>query len=352
MNSEICDKFRNAFTRPSILPLRRVPMRAHNFFQLLASLLLVSVLSGCSRHDSNEKFYLVSTNIRLPYWQSAGAGLRRATGQFQVKSEFIGPDTYDPQGEANEFRRAVAAKPAGILVSVADPKVMTPEIDAATAAGIPVITIDSDAPESKRLLFIGTNNYRAGTMGGEVAVKKLNGKGNVVFFSMPGQVNLDERLRGYKDVFANSPGIKIVDVVNIKGDSRIAFDKTGEYLGKKGKDKIDAFICLEASAPTDVAEVVRRSHGTDHVVIAMDTEKETLDGIKDGTIAATIAQKPFTMSYVGVHILDDLHHNKLQSLDHDWGKDPRSPLPNFVDTGATLIDKSNVDQFTQAEGGS
>jgi ribose transport system substrate-binding protein len=326
-------------------------MRAKNASQLIISVLLVSTLAGCSRHDSNEKFYLVSTNIRLPYWQSAGAGLRRATGQFQVKSEFLGPDSYDPQGEATEFRRAAAAKPAGILVSVADPNVMKPEIDAAIAAGIPVITIDSDAPESKRLLFIGTNNYRAGTMGAQVAVKRLNGKGNVVFFSMPGQPNLDERLRGYKDIFANSPAIKIIDVVNIKGDSRIAFDKTEEYLGKKGKDKIDAFICLEASAPKDVAEVVRRSHATDRVLIAMDTEKETLDGIKDGTIAATIAQKPFTMSFVGVHILDDLHHNKLNSLDHDWGKDANSPLPNFVDTGATLIDKSNVDQFTQGEGG-
>ena len=326
-------------------------MRATKVCLLISSALLTLAVTGCGRHEDSEKYYLVSTNIRLPYWQSAGAGLRHAAGQMQVKSEFLGPDTYDPQGEANEFRRAVAAKPSGILVSVADPKVMAPEIDAAIAAGIPVITIDSDAPESKRLLFIGTNNYRAGTMGAQVAVKKLNGRGNVVFFSMPGQPNLDERLRGYKDVFANSPGMKIVEVVNIKGDSRIAFDKTGEYLGKKGKDKIDAFICLEASAPKDVAEVVRRSHGSDHVVIAMDTEKETLDGIKDGTIAATIAQKPFTMSYVGVHVLDDLHHNKLQSLDHDWGKDPRSPLPNFVDTGATLIDKSNVDQFTQAEGG-
>lgn len=326
-------------------------MRAAKSFAIVIPALFVSLLAGCGRHEGSEKYYLVATNIRLPYWQSAGAGLRHAIAQMQVKGEFLGPDTYDPQGEADQFRRAVAAKPTGILVSVADPNAMKPEIDAAIAAGIPVITIDSDAPESKRLLFIGTNNYRAGTMGAQVAAKKLNGKGNVVFFSMPGQPNLDERLRGYKDVFANSPGIKIVEVVNIKGDSRIAFDKTAQYLDKKGKDKIDAFICLEASAPKDVAEVVRRSHGNDRVVIAMDTEKETLDGIKDGTIAATIAQKPFTMAYVGVQILDNLHHNKLPSLDHDFAKDPRSPIPYFVDTGATLIDKSNVDQFTEGEGG-
>ncbi|HEX6466157.1 MAG TPA: substrate-binding domain-containing protein, partial [Terriglobales bacterium] len=297
--------------------------------KLLLSLVIVALtlsLAGCGRHESNEKYYLIAANIKLPYWQTAGAGLRAATGQMFVKNEFGGPDTYDPQAEAEEFRKAVAAKPSGILVSPADPEVMKPEIDAAIAAGIPVITIDSDAPGSKRLFFIGTNNYNAGTMGGKVAVKRLNGRGNVVFFSMPGQANLDERLHGYKDAFANSPGIKIVEVVNIKGDSRIAFDKTAEYLGKTGNNKIAAFICLEASAPKDVAEVVRREHATDRLVIGMDTEKETLDAIKDGTIAATITQKPYTMSYVGTKMLDDLHHNKLKSLNEDWAKDPRSPI--------------------------
>ncbi len=322
-------------------------MRASKLFRSLVFVALTLSLGGCSRHDSNEKYYLIAANIRLPYWQTAGAGLRAATGQMFVKNEFAGPDTYDAQAQAEEFRKAVAAKPSGILVSPADPEVMKPEIDAAIAAGIPVITMDSDAPGSKRLFFIGTNNYNAGTMGGKVAVKRLNGRGNVVFFSMPGQANLDERLHGYKDAFANSPGIKIVEVVNIKGDSRIAFDKTAEYLGKTGSNKIAAFICLEASAPKDVAEVVRREHATDRLVIGMDTEKETLDAIKDGTIAATITQKPYTMSYVGAKMLDDLHHNKLKSLSEDWAKDPRSPIPEFIDTGATLIDKNNVNDFQQ-----
>src|SRR5689334_20304141 len=186
-------------------------MRATKVVRIVIPALLVCCLAGCGRHEDSEKYYLVSTNIRLPYWQSAGAGLRHATGQMQVKSEFLGPDTYDPQGEADQFRRAMAAKPTGLLVSVADPNVMKPEMDTPMVAGGPVITIDSDAPESKRLLFIGANNYRAGTMGAQVAAKKVDGKGNVVFFSVPGQPNLDERLRGYKDVFANFPGITVVE---------------------------------------------------------------------------------------------------------------------------------------------
>ena len=127
-----------------------------------------------------------------------------------------------------------ALKPAGILVSVANCSLMTPEIDAAVAAGIPVITIDSDAPASHRLYFIGTNNLEAGRLGGARVAAQLNGKGNVVFFTIAGQPNLEERLKGYKDVFASYPGIKIVDVFDMKGDSGVAMDKAQEYLAKTG----------------------------------------------------------------------------------------------------------------------
>ena len=101
-----------------------------------------------------------------------------------------GPAGLNPQAEVDEFKAMVARKPAGILVSVANSKLMAPEIDAAIEAGIPVITVDSDSPESKRLYFIGTNNREAGRLGGRRAAARLNGKGNVVFFTNPGQLNL------------------------------------------------------------------------------------------------------------------------------------------------------------------
>jgi len=154
-------------------------------------------------------------------------------------------------------------------------------------------------------------------------------------------VNLDERLHGYKD--AAGDGIKFAHVVDIKGDPRIAFDTTNELVGKKDS-KVDAVVCLEASACKEVAEVINRNQSK-RVVIAMDTDKETLEWIQKGVIAATIGQKPFTMAYYGVKMLDDLHHYKPSTLDQNWSQDSFSTLPTFVDTGATLIDKSNVDAF-------
>ena len=304
--------------------------------------------SSCAKHSYSDQYYLVATNIKLPYWQTANNGLLKAAGQYGVKAEMRGTDTFDPQGEVQEFETVIARKPAGILVSVADPALMQPEIDKAVAANIPVLTIDSDSPNSHRLYFIGTNNLAAGRLGGQRVVEKLHGKGNVVFFTMPGQPNLDERLKGYTDAFSRSPGITVVNIVNIKGDSGNAFDNTQSMLGKTGKDKVDAFVCLEASAGKDVAEALKRANAKDRELVAMDVDEATLNLVKEGVIDATIGQKPFTMAYYGMKQVVELHENPLKQLDKDYETDSFSPVPAFVDTGTTLVDKNNVDLFLRA----
>ena len=303
------------------------------------------LVGGCERHSKSEQYLLIATNIGLPYWQSAHAGFTRAATEYGVTEEMRGPDTFTPSIEVDEFRAAVAKKPAGILVSVADPKLMGPEINKAIAAGIPVITMDSDAPDSQRLYFIGTNNLEAGRLGGQRVAANLGGKGNIVFFTMPGQPNLEERLKGYKDAFASYPGIKIVEVFDMKGESGTAMDKAREYLARTGASKINALICLEASAGKDVAEAFKRNKPEGTIIMAMDVDQATLSLVKDGTIEATISQKPYTMALLGLKALDDLHHYPLTPLARDYGSDATSPIPAFVDTGVSLVDKSNVDKF-------
>jgi ribose transport system substrate-binding protein len=313
---------------------------------LLAGFLITS--TGCGRHDSDEKYFLVTANVQLPYWQEAKAGFMQASEQLKVQAKVVGPDTYDPKAELAAFDDAVKKKPAGILISVADPAVLMYSINNAIAAGIPVITIDADAPVSKRLFFVGTNNYQAGLLGGKRLAEELKDKGNVVFFTIPEQSNLGERLRGYREALGRFPDIHVVRVVDIAGDPRVAFDTATEILGKDA-DKVNAFVCLEAQAGREVATVLNNRNVKNKVVIAMDTDAETLDWIDKGVIAATIAQKPYTMSLVGLHMLDDLYHNKLAKLDNDWSKDSFAPLPAFVDTGTAVIDKSNLKSFREAK---
>jgi ribose transport system substrate-binding protein len=307
---------------------------------------IVIFLYGCggSPHAPEEKYFLIGPNIKVPYWQDAGAGLGKAAQQMQVKAEMTGPDTYDPKQQQAEFQRVVKLKPAGIMISPADPKLLRDDIDSAIAGGIPVITVDSDAPASKRLLFIGTNNYQAGLMGGRTVVREIHGKGSVVAFITAGQANLEERLQGYRDAFEGAPAIKIVEVVDIHGDPRVAFDRATDIIAK-GNPKVDAFVSMESMSAKEVAEVLDRKKIKGKTVVAMDAVVGTLEGIDKGLIAATVVQKPFTMAFYGLKILDDLHHHKPDSLDRLWAQDTQSPIPTLVDTGATLIDKHNLADF-------
>jgi ribose transport system substrate-binding protein len=308
---------------------------------------MMVLLSCGSAHNSDEFYVFVAANVQVAYWKAAAAGLSNAASQLKVRSDFEGPPSYDAKAERDALDQAVLKKATGILLAVTDPAVLKDSIDKAVAAGIPVITMDSDAPASKRLFFIGTNNYQAGFTGGQRLAKELKGKGNLVVFTMPDQPNLQDRLRGYKDALARTPEIKVTRVVDIQGDPRIAFDTTTQIIGKE-RDKVDAFVCLEAQSGKEVAGVLNSYHVTGKVVMAMDTDQETLDWIQKGGIAATIAQKPYTMAFVGLEMLDYLYHNMPPSLDKDWSKDSFAPIPSFVDTGSGLIDKSNVDAFMQA----
>ena len=305
----------------------------------------LALMGGCQRHSTSEHFYLIATNINLEYWHTAEAGMQKAAAEYHVTTEMRGTGYFDPKGEVDEFRTVVARKPAGILVSIADPDLMRPEINKAIAAGIPVITIDSDAPDSQRLYFIGTNNYAAGRLGGQRLAAQLNGKGTVVFFTNPGQPNLEERLKGYKDILSGFPGIKIGEVFDMQGDPGKALDKTEEYLARTGPAKVDGFVCLEAAAGKDVAEGIKRHKAEDRVLITMDVDPATLALVKSGEIDATIAQKPYTMAYLGLKGLDEIFHNPLKPLAADYALDAFSPFPNFVDTGVALVDKGNVDAF-------
>jgi ribose transport system substrate-binding protein len=319
---------------------------------LLALVPAVFITTSCatSPHEPNETYILVTANTKIPYWQDALAGLNRAGAELKVKVRMTGPETYDPKAERDAFLNAVQQKPTGILISVTDASLLSTDIDNALHQEVPVITIDADAPDSGRLLFIGTDNYNAGRLGGQLIVKLLDGKGNVVMFSYPNQTNLMDRQNGYESVFGAYPAIKVMPAVNIKGDPTVAFDTAKQLL--EGKAKVDAFVCLEAVACPEVGEVVNRANlGGKIKIVAMDTDQRTINWIQKGVISATIAQKPFTMAYWGTKLLDDIHHHPPGPLTESFARNSFARLPTFVDTGTFIVDQGNASSLVQQNQG-
>lgn len=315
----------------------------------LTAVALAMGFAACEKlyHAPEEKYVLVAANIGLPYWQEAQAGLADIGKTAGVKVAMEGPNSFSPGDELKSFDQAVAQHPSGILLSASDAAMFKESIDKAVLQGIPVICMDADSPDSRRVLFIGTDNFRAGQESGKIVAKVLGGTGNVALITLPNQFNTVERQRGLEDALKKSPGIKIVGTIDDKGDPRQAGDAIKELIQKK-KQKIDGIIGLEASGGQGAAEALHLLDLTGKIkIVAFDKDPATLDAIEKGWITATVAQKPYVMAFYGVRFLDDLHHNAVHEF-KDWSMAPAAPLPTFVDTGTAVIDSSNVATFRKA----
>jgi len=316
--------------------------------RFFAIFFLTASLASCSKpyHQPEEHYIYVAANINLPYWQEAQAGFMDAANALGVKAEMAGPDSFSPNDELDAFQKAVAQHPSGILLSAARADLFKSAIDAAISQGIPVICADADSPDSHRVLFIGTDNFRAGEESARRMAELLKGQGSILIITLPGQLNIDDRVRGVTEALNKYPGIKIAKTLDDKGDSRNAYDQV--VVAVQGKEKISGIVTLEASGGEGAADALHRFDMDGKVpIVAFDKDPETLDWISRGAITATIAQKPYVMSYYGLKFLDDLHHNAVHEF-NDWRTAPAAPMPTWVDTGTAVVDKSNIKAFREA----
>ena len=323
-------------------------MGKKRIFAGLSVAVLAIVGAGCQQpyHQPEEKYILVAANVGLPYWQEAQAGLNDIGKTAGVKVDLVGPTSFSPTEELDAFKQAVASKPSGILVSVTDPKAFKEAIDSAVMSGIPVITLDADAPDSRRVLFIGTDNFRAGQESGKRMADLLGGQGRIIVIGLGGQLNTEERARGVEESLKKYPGIKVVQTIDGKGDPRVTFDAISALLQKK--EKFDGIIALEATSGGGAADALHRLDMTEKIkIVAFDKDPQTLEGIERKWITATVVQKPYVMAFYGVRFLDDLHHNAVHEF-KDWATAPAAPLPTFVDTGTAIVDIGNLAAFRKA----
>jgi len=323
-------------------------MRRPGFILAFVSVAIVLLIGSCakSNHTPDERYVFVATNIDLPYWQEAEAGFLDAAKALGVRAQLIGPTGYQPNAELVAFRQLVDQHPTGICLSAARPEIFQQQIDRAIAEGVPVICVDADSPDSKRLAYVGTDNNRAGRESVKQMAKLLPGGGTILVLSIPGQKNLDDRVAGVADALANFPAIKLTSILDDKGDAKVAADLVSGLIQKK--EKVDGIICLEATGGSGAAAALHTLNMEGKVpIVAFDDDPETLEWIDKGVIAATIAQKPYVMSYYGLKLLDDLHHNAVHQF-KDWRTALAPPMPTFVDTGTIVVDKNNLQTYREA----
>lgn len=340
------------------MPHNGIRKRSIEYLLLLALLLAVS---GCARLQEGEApapdetvqkgsmgvdlprdevYYTVGMHINVPYWQLHKRGLEVAAGELGVRWVFTGETGNDAAKQMDIFNQVLEKQPAGILLSPINPDAMTPYIDRAIEIGIPVICIDTDAPKSKRLCYIGTDNYNSGWTAADILAQAISGAGDVGVLCIPGVFSIDERVDGFRDCMEqNYPDIRVVSVQNDEGDPTKASAITTQMLqafpnlqGIYGGNSISGVGAAAALRDADKIGKVK--------IVCMDRDTATLELVEEGLVEATVVQRTFTMSYYGTKFLYDYVHGTVAD-----GIEDENPLPSLVDTGFVIVDQHNVAKY-------
>ena len=293
--------------------------------------------------EPDETYVEVLALINLPYFIDHRLGLEFAGEELGVKTKFVGPVEYDMTAMVNTLEQVIAEKPAGILVVGFDP-VLKPAIDKAVDAGIPVVTLDAEVYDSKRLTFLGTGNYNAGKVGGKLLCDAVGGEGQVAILTKVGQSNLEERIQGYKDYMAEEcSGVEIVQIINDDSDSAKAAEGLKATLQRY--PDLKGAGCVEAAGGVGAATASNELGIQDTFkIISMDRDDGTLKFIEDGVITASVAQKTALMSYLGTKLMYYLNHAPVPVVPDNKAANI-IPMPESVDTGVIVINQDNAKYF-------
>jgi ribose transport system substrate-binding protein len=276
------------------------------------------------------------TNNASDFWTIARKGTEKAAKEIpNIEVEFRITSDGTAAGQQSIVDDLLAKGVNGIAISPVDPANQSPMLNKAAAQAV-VVTQDSDAPSSNRLCYIGTDNVEAGRQAGRLVKEAIPQGGKImVFVGTRDAQNARERFQGLSEVLTGS-NIQILDVRTDSTDRVRAKSNAADTL--VNVPDIAGLVGLWSYNGPAIVSAVREANKVDKVkIIAFDEEDETLRGIKDGAIYATVVQQPFEFGYQSIALME-------KYLNGDKSVVPATKQI-FVPTLA--IKKADVDAFTQ-----
>lgn len=302
---------------------------------LLSTSLSVAVTSAQDAKDDLRFVVVTHGQASDPFWSVVQRGTAQAEADMGVTVEYQAPSTFDMVEMSQLIDAAVASDPDGLIVSIPDADALTPSIQGALDAGIPVISINSGSDASQELglmLHVGQTEYEAGLGGGQRMGE--NGVTNAIcLIQEAGNVGLEERCRGFTDGLAESGGTVeqlVVDLNNpTEAQQRIEAALTSN-------PDIDGIMALGPTGAQPALMAINAAGLTDSVQLAtFDLSPEVLQGIQDGTVLFAIDQQQYVQGYMPIVLLA-LYQRNGNTIAND-----------ILMTGPGFVDADNVDQVIE-----
>lgn len=279
---------------------------------------------------------LVAKSQNNPVFLAARTGANDAARDFgkqlgvDIRIEWLTPTAEDAQKQAEYIEQLVAKGADGIAVSCSDAKTLTLSINSAVDKGVPVVCFDSDAPESKRFAYYGTDDVACGRQVGAELAKAMGGKGVVaVLAGNQTAPNLQARVRGVREELAKFSDIKILDVYYHKETAQDAVAKMEEV--QRTNPQITGWA-LVGGWPLFTRNALDNIAGKAKVV-SVDALRPQLEYLKNGQVDVLLGQKVYEWGYESVRLLVD-------KVVHD--KTPASPI---VTAELVRVTKDNAAEY-------
>jgi len=307
--------------------------------KLLLATVAVVIMASPAFAQQKYRFAVVPKAMNNPFFDVARDGcLKRAKELGNVECIYKGPIEHEPASEAQIIQDFITQKVDGMAISVADVAAMTKSIEAATAAGIPVVTFDADAPGSKRLAYIGTNNKDFGlALGKQLLQLRPEGGKYAMISGGPGAKNLAERVDGVREALKGSKWVEVSGSPTFcNDDSALAVQQMADL--RTATPDLGAIVPVGGwpmFAPEGYKAFVNKNKkdidaGKLTLVVA-DTLKMQLELLRDGYSNALTGQRPFEMGEKSMDILLAIKKGEK--------------VPEIVYTGLDLVTKDNVAQM-------
>jgi ribose transport system substrate-binding protein len=287
-------------------------MKPHYFLAL--TLAAATLFSGCGKSDNGAqklKLAFVSNNA-ASFWTIARSGCLAAQNELgDVTVDFRIPSTGGAAEQQQILNDLVAAGVDGIAVSPINPANQTDFLNKIAGQTL-LICADSDAADSKRVCYIGTDNEKAGEQAGGLIKEALPTGGKIIIFvGNKDAQNAKDRLGGITKILDGS-NIQIIDVRTDDGDA-VRAQKNAEDTLVKYPD-IAALVGLYSYNGPAIANAVKGANKAGQVkIICFDSDDDTLAGISSGLIYATVVQQPYEFGRQAITRMDKyLHGDKTQ----------------------------------------
>ena len=274
------------------------------------------------------------TNNASDYWTIARKGVEKADCEIgNVEVDFKLPGQGTAAEQKGIIDDLISTGVSGIAISPVDPDNQTQLINE-TAKKALVITQDSDAPKSDRELYIGTDNVAAGRQAGELVKEALpNGGKIMVFVGKSDARNAAERYQGLKEALQGSK-VEIIDIRTDDTDRARAKTNAADTLVKY--PDIAGMVGLWSYNGPAIVNAVKEANKTGQVkIVCFDEEDETLAGVKEGSIFATVVQQPFEFGYQSVKLMEKILSGDKSVI----------PANKVINVPTLVIKKDSVDDF-------